>query len=310
MKNKVITLEKRIKDNVKNYSLDNLLMLDIVKGQLLTIAEYSDVDILVTNPMGDKVIEIGDFSKFIPNISENPGRKLRIMNRTFAHIYLNTDRVQEQKLPLVVKMLEDIFLMLQVNGEEVYLHHEFAMYADDLEERLDKKNYHIRNSVKEDTLTSTLNRSYFANRLQVVDRSEVVPVAVICGNINDWKYVNDHFGDQESDRLIQVIASILREQAKPEYLIGRVDGDIFHIIIPLPEENEGINYCNMVQNKCLEYQDDKLAPSIAFGMVIKTNVEEKLETLFSDAEYEMYQDKFNLKNAPGYRDRLEKYSVI
>lgn len=309
MNSKVATLEQRIKDNVKNYSIDNLYQLDNIKDQLSTMAEYSDVDILVTDHYGVKVIEIGDFTNFVPNVVENPGRNLRIRNRTLAHIYLNTDRVHEEQLHLVEKIFADIFILLQEKGEEVYLHHEFAMYADELEDRIEHRNHHIRNGIKEDLLTATLNRSYFMNRLQVVERSEVVPVAVICGNINDWKYVNDHFGNQESDRLIKVIASILRELAKPEYLIGRVDGDIFHIVIPMTEEKEAINYCNSVQKKCLEYEDEKLAPSIAFGIVIKTNVEEKMETLFSDAEYEMFQDKFNLKNVPGYRERLEKYSI-
>ena len=51
-----------------------------------------------------------------------------------------------------------------------------------------------------------LNSTYFDNKMQIIDRSQAVPVAVICANINDWKYVNDNFGDEESDRLIQVVA--------------------------------------------------------------------------------------------------------
>ena len=46
-------------------------------------------------------------------------------------------------------------------------------------------------------------------------------------NINDWKFVNENYGDEESDRLIKTVAGILKQEAKPEYVMGRVDGDVF-----------------------------------------------------------------------------------
>lgn len=45
---------------------------------------------------------------------------------------------------------------------------------------------------------------------------------------------------------------------------------------------------------------------MACGIVYKTNVEEKVEDKLDDAEYEMFNNKFEIKNAPGYRERLEK----
>ena len=45
---------------------------------------------------------------------------------------------------------------------------------------------------------------------------------------------------------------------------------------------------------------------MACGSVLKYNVEQKLKDLLSDAEYEMFDNKFEIKNAPGYRERLEK----
>ena len=49
--------------------------------------------------------------------------------------------------------------------------------------------------------------------MSVIDRSGIVPVAVMNININDWKFVNDHFGDEESDRLIRTVAGFLKEEA-------------------------------------------------------------------------------------------------
>ena len=141
--------------------------------------------------------------------------------------------------------------------------------------------------------------------MEVIDRSEVVPVAVVNVNINDWKFVNDHFGDEESDRLIKTIADILKKEAKPDYIIGRVDGDVFITLIPMAEDGEAEAYCANVQEACLNYEDAILAPSVACGVVYKTNVEEQIQDILPDAEYEMFNNKFEIKNAPGYRERLE-----
>ena len=183
---------------------------------------------------------------------------------------------------------------------ESYFHKEAGMYIDD---------HHKSKTVqsdKEDALTGVMSQSYFEHRMQIIDRSEVVPVAAVVANINDWKFTNDHFGDEESDRLIATVADILKEKAKPEYIIGRVDGDVFHIIIPMPEDNEAEEYCKTVQNACDTYEDVHLTPSVACGVAYKNNVEASMENVFSDAEVEMLQNKIFIKNSEEYCNRLKK----
>ncbi len=159
---------------------------------------------------------------------------------------------------------------------------------------------------REDRLTGLLNKTYFENRMNVIDRAEIVPVALMHVNINDWKYVNEHFGYEESDRLIQIVAAILQKEAKADYVIGRIDGDVFAVLIPMVHDLEAEDYGRRIKAQCDAFEDSCLAPSVAVGMVIKTNIEEKLEALMSDAEYEMLQNKLEMKRAPGYRERLIK----
>lgn len=156
-----------------------------------------------------------------------------------------------------------------------------------------------------DELTGVFANDYFEKRMQIVDRSEVVPVAVIEININDWKYANDHYGDEESDRLIRIIADIVREEANPYFVIGRIDGDVFGVLIPMVEEGEAEDYARRIKERCVNYEDEKLAPSVAIGIVYKNNIEQSVQELFSDAQYEMFEDKLAMKQEPGYRERLE-----
>lgn len=302
---KAVPFEKRIKENIRNYALDNLYHIDTLTEYCKALCEVADLDILLTERHGEKVISVGSFAGFIPDVVEEPGRKVRVYGRTIAHLYAKTDKVPQQKLPAVEKLLDELTATLSHWGEEAYLHTESSIYLDELEEKMGVQHVQTARGEKEDALTGVYHKLYFEERMKVIDRAEVVPVAIINVNINDWKFVNDHFGDEESDRLIKTIANILKEEAKPDYVIGRVDGDVFITLIPMAEDGEAEEYCDKVQKACLDYEDPILAPSVACGVVYKTNVEELLQDQLPDAEYEMFNNKFEVKNAPGYRERLE-----
>jgi len=301
-----ISLEKRIKDNIKNYGLSSLLDTNRMSDQLEILHKLSGVEILVTDRQGEKMISFGNFASFHPDVDNDPGHKLRVANRTVAHIYLRYDNVDDVNIPMLSTFLDKLIETYESVGEQTYLHKETAVYADELESKLEKESYQAKHGEKNDELTGVLNRTYFENRLKIVDRSQIAPVSAICININDWKFVNDHYGDEESDRLIRVIANIISKNAKPEYIIGRVDGDVFNVLIPMPEDGESERYCAAVKAECERYEDVRLAPSVAIGSVLKENVEESLTDKLADAEYEMFEDKLAMKNAPGYRKRLEK----
>ena len=176
-------------------------------------------------------------------------------------------------------------------------------YMEELEGKDEAKQK--EQSSRMDELTGVFANDDFEKRMQIVDRSEIVPVAVIEININDWKYANDHYGDEESDRLIRIIADIVRKEANPYFVIGRIDGDVFGVLIPMVEEGEAEDYARRIKERCVNYEDEKLAPSVAIGIVYKNNIEQSVQDLFSDAQYEMFEDKLAMKQEPGYRERLE-----
>lgn len=303
---KAIPFEQRIKENIRNYSMDNLYALDTLTEYCKALGAVTGADILITERHGEKIVSVGGFAGFTPDVVGAPGRKVRVYGRTIAHLYAETDKVPEEKRQTVERMLDGFAAMLSHWGEQTYLHTETAIYADEMEQELGVQHMQTARGENEDALTGVYHKLYFEERMKVIDRAEVVPVAVINVNINDWKYVNDHFGDEESDRLIRTIAEILKQEKKPDYIIGRVDGDVFIVLIPMAEDGEAEAYCERVQQACLSYEDKILAPSVACGVVYKTNVEEMIADKLDDAEYEMFNNKFEIKNAPGYRERLEK----
>lgn len=299
----LIPLEKRLKDNIRNYSLDQIFEIGQLSQFLENIHKVTGTSLLLTDRHGEKAASAGNFLGFKPDTANAPGKKIRVSGRTIAHLYTKEEDMRDKSREALI---DSIVEQLTRQASKSYEAAELSLYVDDLEKKLEKEQYQVKHGDKTDALTGVLNSTYFDNKLQVIDRSQAVPVAVICANINDWKYVNDHFGDEESDRLIQVVASFLKSEARPEYVIGRCGGDFFNILIPMVEDGEAEEYCQRVQQKCLAFEDVHLAPSVACGHVIKYNVEQTLLELLSDAEYEMFDNKFEIKNAPGYRERLEK----
>ncbi len=301
-----IPYDKRIKENIRNYSLSNLYNIESIKKYLSNLAQVFQINILLTDRHGEKEIVIGDsFLGFHPDVVSEPGRKLQVQGRTIGHLYVN-DLDGGQDRQLMNEMVDGTVEFLAKLGEEAYLRRESSIYLEELERQLADKAHKVKGNEREDILTGVFNKLYFETKMQVIDRSEVVPVAVLNVNINDWKYANDHYGDEESDRLIRIVADILKEEAGSYFVIGRIDGDVFGVLIPMAEDGEAERYATKIQERCFTYEDPYLAPSVAVGIVYKTNIEETLEEKMSDAEYEMFDNKFNIKNSKGYRQRLEK----
>ena len=303
---RAVPFEKRIKENIRNYSLDHLYAIDTLTEYCKVFCALTNASILITERHGEKVVSVGGFAGFTPDVVEDPGRKVKVCGRTVAHLYAQTERVSGDKKQEAERLLDSFVSILSQWGEEAYLHTESSIYMDELEEEVGMQHLQTARGEKEDALTGVCHKLYFEERMQVIDRAKIVPVAVINININDWKYVNDNYGDEESDRLIRVIAGIIKDNAKPDYVIGRVDGDVFIVLIPMAEDGEAEDYCARVQDACINYEDELLAPSVACGVVYRTNVEEGVREKLADAEYEMFNNKFEIKNSPGYRQRLEK----
>ena len=301
-----IPYDKRVKENIRNYALSNLYHMDTVKAHLQNLSEVLKINVLLTDRHGEKEIVIGDsFLGFYPDVVNEPGRKIRVQNRTIGHLYIKEIGLAKDS-SLVSDTVDSTVKLLEHLGEEAYLRHETSIYLEELEVLLKERRRQIIQNETDDILTGVFNKNHFDTRMEAIDNSEIVPVAVLNVNINDWKFANDHFGDEESDRLIQIVAGILKKEAKSDFIIGRIDGDAFGVLIPMATEGEAEEYAQRIQNSCDTYEDDILAPSVAVGMVYKTNIEEKLEDRLSDAEYEMFNNKFEVKNAPGYQERLRK----
>lgn len=312
MKQRKTAFKERLQQNSKNYSPRTLLDLDALKDMLEQFRKNFGLDTVVTDRHGTIVMTIGDFGDFKPDVVNHPGNKIRVKGRTVCHIYAKYDNVAQENTEAVKNMLAALIKILENTCESTYISSEQTIYIDELEKILEKNAKHGSSSDGEqkDPLTGTLSRNAFLARLKKLQNDEVVPTACIVANINDWSFFDNNYGEDESDRLIVEVVNILEQAAKEtgfsNAVIGRIEGDVFYIAIPLAEHKDAVQYCDKVREIADKFEDDILVPSIALGFVVKINVESKFKEVFSDAEYEMLENKFEIKNAPGYKEKREK----
>lgn len=300
-----VSFDKRIRENIRKYGTSQLLEEDRVRALFDAMAPVTGTELLLTDRDGNKVVCTKGYPDCIPDVEKEPGRKVRIEDRTIAHLYAVAAHGEEEPTAEENELFDQIAGLLAEMGRQTYLYKESSIYVDELERTIAEGERRRVQREKMDPLTGTYNRPYFEKRMEIVERSAVIPVAVVYVNINDWKFANDHFGDEGSDRLIRLVGGYLLEEAKPEYIVGRIDGDTFVVLIPVAEDGEGEEYAARVQDRCWNCDDPQLAPAVACGVVYRTNVEESFVSLLSDAEYEMLSNKLEIKEAPGYYERME-----
>jgi diguanylate cyclase len=82
----------------------------------------------------------------------------------------------------------------------------------------------------EDALTGLLNRRAFTEAVAVrlVDHNTAhTHLAVMMLDLDDFKRINDTYGHSEGDRLLRVVAELLREHSPPDAIICRAGGEEF-----------------------------------------------------------------------------------
>ena len=86
-----------------------------------------------------------------------------------------------------------------------------------------------------DTLTNTLNQKAFlrfsGGELERARRGQT-PLSLIALDIDNFKTINDKYGENIGNDVLSVIAQAIREKSRPYDGVGRYEGDLFLIILP------------------------------------------------------------------------------
>ena len=170
-----------------------------------------------------------------------------------------------------------------------------------------------------DNLTGLYNRSFFEEEIERLDVKRQLPLSLIMADVNGLKLVNDTYGHDKGDQLLQKSAEILENSCREEDIIARWGGDEFVILLPRTKKEDAQKIYSRIKTACdcnsqIEEGDKKIPVSIALGTAVKNNKNENIYQVLQKAEDRMYDNKRTESRSAKSNilktllDRLEKKS--
>lgn len=135
--------------------------------------------------------------------------------------------------------------------------------------------------------------------LNVTKKDGIFSVCFI--DIDCLKHVNDNYGHNEGDALINKIVSLVSSSLREEDILSRMGGDEFLLILPALSKQEAENSLKQICENVAEYNLKALKPythSFSYGIVeVTKDSKENADEIISIADKRMYQDKTQKKAA-------------
>ena len=148
-----------------------------------------------------------------------------------------------------------------------------------------------------DELTGLYNRRRFfvlaEQCLKVAIRAKKRPLLLFC-DMDNLKWINDHYGHAEGDQALIQLAKILKKTFRESDIVARIGGDEFVVLLESPDEHGEIPMTRLHEN-LREYNAKGLhryTLSISVGMAqFDPEYPTSIDELLSEADSSMYEQK-------------------
>ncbi|MCL2057508.1 MAG: diguanylate cyclase [Oscillospiraceae bacterium] len=146
-----------------------------------------------------------------------------------------------------------------------------------------------------DSLTGIPNRIAYEGAKNRLNCAENLPLSVIVCDVNGLKSVNDSFGHQYGDLLLQIAAETLEAACPGRGFIGRIGGDEFVFLLPRTDEATALDCMESIRAMIANRDNLPFSLSLALGAATKHTVDEDISIVIDLADSMMYENKRSLK---------------
>jgi diguanylate cyclase (GGDEF)-like protein/PAS domain S-box-containing protein len=123
--------------------------------------------------------------------------------------------------------------------------------------------------------------------------------AVLFADIDRFKTINDHYGHDVGDKILQLVAATMRDCIRPSDTAGRWGGEEFLILAPVTDEDQALALAErlrtMVASGWLDTDGRTITVTVSIGIALIRQAE-PATTLIERADAAMYTAKADGRN--------------
>ncbi|WP_378952377.1 diguanylate cyclase domain-containing protein [Pelosinus sp. sgz500959] len=163
--------------------------------------------------------------------------------------------------------------------------------------------YHIEEQLRyngmHDSLTDVYNRTYFEEHMKRSAKKYHRSTGLMICDVDGLKLINDTTGHAAGDVVLKHVAMILKGSFGPKDVVARIGGDEFAILLYDQTEKDFETTCCHIRDQLQIYnQENIMFPiSVSIGYAISKENPPDMESLFQEADTNMYREKLHQKQS-------------
>ena len=150
-----------------------------------------------------------------------------------------------------------------------------------------------------DPLTGMLNRNALHTRVAELTQQAAIlrePVALIVGDLDNFKTINDGHGHAAGDAVLKDVAYRLRKSLRAYDLAYRLGGEEFLVVLPGAGAEQAAEVAETLRRSISDEPIAGLLVTISFGVSASAPGEFQYDDVFSGADLALYRSKQDGRN--------------
>jgi len=208
---------------------------------------------------------------------------------------LNKDELIDREI-FYNKRMDGEYFPVEISKSEVEFDNEVISYIYFVKNISDQLNYEEKLILlaKKDQMTGAYSREAgLAYLKDFLSKNEVKKNSILFLDINALKKVNDGYGHQKGDELIQQVIDIINRSTRKNDIVARLGGDEFLIILP----NSDFDNAQMIKERIkkeakYKNEEKEYLVSVSIGIATSDEIDhQSTDELVNLADRRMYAEK-------------------
>ena len=204
-------------------------------------------------------------------------------------------------------------------ARETLMVHNLRQIADNnmlekSKKQLEEENSELKTENIRDPLTNAHNRRHFEECLAREFETAAKhgwPLSVVFVDLDKFKQVNDGFGHQAGDAILQTVAQLLRDTLRDSDIVARYGGDEFVLLLPgvdaTKADSVGVRVCEEARKRTAQTADGRqvgITLSLGIATCDSHNQFESPKALLAAADAALYKSKEDGRDRYTCYDRI------